>query len=230
MTEHLSCNSSEGDPFAALHALLIRAKGDEDFASVIVTEVCRFASATDELRRQALEVLAGPRAAYRRYVDARSANAIGGEESEASAAHEMRQAMMDVLAGRWALPDEMRHHLLFALGNVHAGVYDSLICPPRHAGGREAPVAKLAQEDGIRYVRWCEEGLIPDPRPKDTVAIAYQVSTKAVSGWIKAWSQRPVPELLSDGSAAEDAEAVTFAMRASGRYYQSCKADRKKGE
>ena len=129
---------------------------------------------------------------YRRYVDARCMPTPDAKHA-ADAVQAMQAAMLDALRGPGPLPDEMRLHLALAFEYLCAGIEFDLVTPVRKPGGREAPIAKHAQEDGIRYLRWCEEGRIADSSPVKTIAAAYSVEPRTVRGWRAAWHDRPTP-------------------------------------
>lgn len=128
----------------------------------------------------------------------------------------MQHAMLDALRGDDPLPEEMRMHLAFALEDVCEGFISDLLQPVKRGGGRERPIAKHMQEAAIRYLRWVEDGRIPDKRPTATVAEAFDVTTRTVRGWKTAWSDSPTPEVHDEFGA----DAVTRFMRATGKQYR----------
>lgn len=130
----------------------------------------------------------------------------------------MQAAMLDLLQSGEPLPDEMRLHLALAFEYLCAGVAFDLLTPIKRPGGREPPIAKLAQEDGIRYLRWCVDGRIADAAAVSTVATAYQVSTATIRNWRSAWADRPTPAPEHFG-----ADTVGEHMRISGKAYQRFK-------
>ncbi len=140
-------------------------------------------------------------------------------DSAPEAVAEMQAAMLDALRSGAHLPDEMRVHLALAFEYLCAGVAFDLLTPIKHPGGREPPILKHAQEDGIRYLRWCADGRIADAAPSSTVATAYGVSTATVRNWRTAWADRPTPLLFEDYGA----EQVADFMRVSGKAYQRFK-------
>lgn len=127
--------------------------------------------------------------------------------------------MLDALQSGAHLPDEMRLHLALAFEYICAGVAFDLLTPIKRPGGREPPIAKHAQQDGIRYLRWCADGRIADAAAMSTVATAYQVSTTTIRNWRSAWADRPTPPLFEDYGA----EQVIDFMRISGKAYQRFK-------
>ena len=158
--------------------------------------------------------------AYRRYVDARARGiAAQGEKYPADVVQAMQEAMRDALNGTAPLPGEMRLHLALAFEYLCVGVEFDLVTPVKKPGGREPPIVKHTQEDGIRYLRWCTDGRIQDSAPGSTVATAYGVSTATVGNWRRAWADRPAPPLFDDDSA----EQVIDVMRHSGKAYQRFK-------
>ncbi len=157
-------------------------------------------------------------AAYRRYVDARCLPTPNGEYTP-EALREMQAAMLDALRSGPDLPDEMRLHLALAFEYLCAGVAFDLVTPVKAPGGREPPILKHTQEDGIRFLRWCADGRIVDATPSSTVATAYGVSTATVRNWRKAWQGLPTPPLFEDYGA----EQVADFMRISGKAYQRFK-------
>jgi transposase-like protein len=166
------------------------------------------------------------RAAYRRYLAARCLPARDGADTR-EALQGMQAAVLDALRAGEPLPDEMRLHLAFALENVCAGIADPLLSPISKPGGREAPIAKACQEGAIRYLRWCEDGRIHDPAPVATVAKAFDVVERAITGWRRAWRDRETPKLSEafftpedDFDPAEVAAAVRDLMLADGRVYR----------
>ncbi len=156
--------------------------------------------------------------AYRRYVDARCLPTLDGAYA-ADALQAMQTAILDALRGDGPLPGEMRLHLALAFEYLCAGVSFDLLTPITRPGGREPPIAKHTQQDGIRYLRWCDDGRITDPAPASTVATAYGVSTATVGNWRRAWADRPTPPLFEDYGA----DQVTDFMRVSGKAYQRFK-------
>ncbi|MDO9093999.1 MAG: hypothetical protein Q8R98_17725 [Rubrivivax sp.] len=155
------------------------------------------------------------RAAYRRYVDARCLPTPDGEYTP-EALEEMQAAMLDALRAEGPLPDEMRLHLGFAFEYVCAGLADQLLTPIKRPGGREAPIAKSAQQGAIRYLRWCEDGRIEDSSPVRTVAQAFDVVERVVRRWRAAWKDRETPALHEDFGA----DSVVAFMKADGRVYR----------
>ena len=156
-----------------------------------------------------------PLSPYRRYIDARCLPTPDAKHA-ADAVQAMQSAMLDALRGTAPLPEEMRLHLALAFEYLCAGVEFDLVTPVKKPGGREAPIAKIAQEDGIRYLRWCEAGRIADAAPVNTVAAAYSVEPRTVRGWRAAWLDRATPP-LAKGLGFE--QVIDF-MRISGRAYR----------
>jgi len=127
-----------------------------------------------------------------------------------------QDAFRDLFATGKPLPEEMNARLAIAFEYLCAGIADPLLTPVKRASGREEPLAKHMQKAAIRYLRWCEDGRLADPKPKGTVANSYGVTRRTVQRWAKIWKHRPTPPI----SPEFPPEAVRRFMHAEGKAYQ----------
>lgn len=142
----------------------------------------------------------------------------GDPEHSPEAVDEMQAAMLDALQTGEPLPGEMRRHLTLAFEYLQAGISHVLLTPVRRPGGREAPILKHLQIDALRYLQWCEEGKIADPRPLSTVGTAYRVATKTAGNWKRNWVESTLPEVPAHFDAAQVYEALQQAGAAYQRF------------
>lgn len=158
--------------------------------------------------------------AYAAYLDAKCLPTIPNETGEhrytPEAISKMQLAILDALRSDGPIPGEIRDHLAFAFEDICEGFTSDLLSPVKRGGGRERPFAKKLQAVAIRYLRWVEDGRIDDRRPTATVAEAYDVTTKTVRNWKKAWNETPIPESYEEYGP----DAVTRFMRATGKQYR----------
>lgn len=161
------------------------------------------------------------RKAYADYLDAKCLPtqvdvSTGEHRYTAEAILKMQLAILDALRSGGPVDDEIRMDLAYAFECICAGLPSDLLQPMKRYGGREPVIARHMQGAAIRYLRWVEDGQIEDKHPISTVAKAYDVTTKTVTNWNRAWQDLPTPGIYEEYGP----DAVTRFMKAIGGSYR----------
>lgn len=161
------------------------------------------------------------RKAYADYLDAKSLptqkdERTGEHRYTVEAIAKMQMAILDALRCDGPVDDEIRMDLAYAFECICAGLPSDLLQPLIRYGGRESVIAKRMQGAAIRYLRWVEDGRIEDKEPIFSVAEAYDVTTKTVTNWNRAWRDSPTPGIYEEYGP----DAVARFMKAVGGSYR----------
>lgn len=158
--------------------------------------------------------------AYAAYLDAKCLPTIPSETGEhrytPEAIEGMQRAILAALRSDAPVDDEIRMDLAYAFECICAGLPSELLQPMKRYGGRDPVIAGHMQGAAIRYLRWVEDGRIEDRHPISTVAQAYDVTTRTVRNWSRAWQDSPTPGIYEEYGSDE----VTRFMKATGGSYR----------
>lgn len=141
----------------------------------------------------------------------------GDLEYTIGARREIQQAFLDILKGNDPIPPEMRGRLAWAFENICAGVEDEIFIPYKRSGPPVTPVGEALKFAAFHYKYACDNNVIIDHNPKQTIAEAYGVNVKTVENWLKKTTVTDFSGISDEFSMAKHIEAM---LKINGLHYK----------